>query len=90
MTFLFQKAQFQKWSFFVCTILALLHTVCIFTNSPKTLENVGEKSKLNLDQKIAHDLDQLLTYKAPKLGPDNNTTACIYIYIYMCVCIYRF
>ena len=28
------------------------------------------------------NLDQIITFKNPKLGPDNNSTACIYIYIY--------
>ena len=27
-------------------------------------------------------MDQIITFKTPKLGPDNNTTAYIYIYIY--------
>ena len=27
------------------------------------------------------NLDQIITFKTPKLGPDNNTTAYIYIYI---------
>ena len=30
-------------------------------------------------------MDQIITFKNPKLGPDNNFTA--YIYIYMCVCV---
>ena len=29
------------------------------------------------------DLDQIMTPQKPKLGPDNDTTACIYIYIYV-------
>ena len=29
-------------------------------------------------------MDQIITFKTPKLGPDNNTTAYIYIYIYIC------
>ena len=31
------------------------------------------------------DLAQLITLKPPKIGPVNNSTACIYIYIYVCI-----
>ena len=34
---------------------------------------------------IKTSLDQIITFKTPKLGPDNNSTA--YIYIYVCVCV---
>ena len=33
------------------------------------------------------NLDQIITFKTPKLGPDNNTTA--YIYIYICHIAFR-
>ena len=31
------------------------------------------------------NLDQIITSKRAKLGPDNNFTACMYIYIYVCM-----
>ena len=33
------------------------------------------------------NLDQIITFKTPKLGPDNNSTAYIYIYIYISLCL---
>ena len=42
----------------------------------------GETVK-NLDQFLTLDLDQFLTQETPNLGPVFNSTADIYIYIYM-------
>ena len=47
------------------------------------------KQMANLDQIITikrPNLDQIITIKKAKLGPDNNSTA--YMYIYMCAYIY--
>ena len=43
-------------------------------------KNRLKRNKLGPDN--GPTLDQIRTYETPKLGPDNNFTACIYIYIY--------
>ena len=50
---------------------------------PKNKIKLGKTAIKNLDLFLTYSLDQFLTYKRPNLGPIFNSTAYIYIYIYM-------
>ena len=63
------------------TILAQCDTICVFKNTPKHYK-YWENSE-NLDQFWTLDLDQFLTLDTPKIGPVLNSTASIYMYIYI-------
>ena len=58
------------------------HYLC-FQKYPKTLQKWGKQWTKNLDQFLTLDLDQFLTLETPNLGPVFNSTAFIYIYIYI-------
>ena len=57
------------------------HNVTLFVFS-KIPQNTAVK---NLDQFLTLNLDQFLTLKPPNLGPVFNFTACIYIYMLLCL-----
>ena len=50
---------------------------------PKKHYKTGEKQQKKLDQFLTLDLDQFLTLETPNLGPVFNSTAYIYIHIYI-------
>ena len=59
------------------------HYLC-FQKYPENTINIGKTVKIDLDQFFDTRLGPVLTLETPNLGPVFNSTACIYIYIYVC------
>ena len=88
MQFSFRKPHFWHSQNFAKTLF--WHTVALFVfqKMPKKHYKTGEKTaKKNLDQFLTLDLDQFLTLETPNLGPVFNSTAYIYIPIYIFICL---
>ena len=64
-------------------IFAPLHTVCVFLDQQKTLQNLGKTSKKILDGFSTQPWTDFQLKNPPNLGRIFNSTA--YIYVYVCI-----
>ena len=79
--FLSKTAFLTSRQFCENTILAQIDTICVFKHARKDYKTWGKQFKNWTSFNTT--LGTVLTQKTPNLGPVCNSTACIYIYIYM-------